>query len=390
MTDVILDITRLVGRKLKDRLPTGVDRVCLAYLEHFEHAQAFLHLRGQGILLTKENTVEIKNWLLADQVTGEHTDIKSQVETFAWRTRQLAKIMRSRTVKAPRHALFFNVGHSGLEYPRYMDWLHKNAVRPIYMVHDLIPITHPEYCRDGEVKRHTQRMNAMLHTAAGIITNSQDTLNQLSHYSDQKGLLLPPSIVAHLGVPPALVLMDKLRPLSSAYYVMLGTIEPRKNHLLILNVWRKLVERYGESTPKLVLIGQRGWECEQVVDMLERCPTLKDVVIEKPNVSDQELSTWLQHSEALLFPSFAEGFGLPLIEAIQQEITVMASDLPVFREIVGNIPHYFDPLDGLGWLTGIEAIWRGELAKNTTPSPSKASTQWSDHFQKIDTWITQV
>ena len=127
MTDVILDITRLVGRKLKDRLPTGVDRVCLAYLEHFEHAQAFLHLRGQGILLTKENTVEIKNWLLADQVTGEHTDIKSQVETFAWRTRQLAKIMRSRTVKAPRHALFFNVGHSGLEYPRYMDWLHKNA-----------------------------------------------------------------------------------------------------------------------------------------------------------------------------------------------------------------------------------------------------------------------
>ena len=257
MTDVILDITRLVGRKLKERLPTGVDRVCLAYLEHFEHAQAFLYFHGQGILLTPEHTAELKQWLLAEQTNGgSKQQLKHHVESLAWRTQQIAKILRSASVKAPRHALLFNVGHSGLEYPRYSHWLQQNAVRPIYMVHDLIPITHPEYCRDGEVKRHSKRMNGMLRTAAGIITNSQDTLNELKKYSDRKAFTLPPSIVAHLGIPRALVFTDQPRPLTAPYFIMLGTIEPRKNHLLILNVWRKLVERYGESTPKLVLIGQ--------------------------------------------------------------------------------------------------------------------------------------
>jgi glycosyltransferase involved in cell wall biosynthesis len=65
------------------------------------------------------------------------------------------------------------------------------------------------------------------------------------------------------------------------YFVCIGTIEPRKNHLLLLHLWRHLAETMpAESVPRLVIIGRRGWENEQVVDMLERCPTLKRYVEE--------------------------------------------------------------------------------------------------------------
>ncbi len=384
MTDIVLDITRIIGRGLKGRLPTGVDRVCLAYLEHFKHAQIFIHIHGQGIVLTAEDSTAVRSWLLNPN-TYSQLKKSEQIDFIA---KLIARILRSARVKPAQNAFFINVGHSGLEHSRYRLWLKQNPVRPIYMVHDLIPITHPEYCREGEFERHTIRMKAIIQTAAGIITNSQDTLDQLNQFTAQHQLPIRPSLVAHLGILPTTAHRNALAPIPTPYFTMLGTIEPRKNHLLVLNVWRKLVEKYGPRTPKLVLIGQRGWECEQVVDMLERCSSLKGIVIELSEVSDLELSGWLQHTEALLFPSFAEGFGLPLIEALQQGVTVVASDLPVFHEIVGDVPHYLDPIDGIGWLAAIERIWLDqqiETLQSIKPLPT-----WSDHFQKLDHWLTQL
>jgi glycosyltransferase involved in cell wall biosynthesis len=145
-----------------------------------------------------------------------------------------------------------------------------------------------------------------------------------------------------------------MRLIAEPYFVMLGTIEPRKNHWLLLQVWRKIIERLGVQAPRLVIIGQRGWECENVVDLLERCAPLRGVVTELPACSDADLATYLKHSLALLFPSFTEGYGLPLVEAMALRVPVIASDLAVFREIAGGIPDYLDPLDGMGWLAHIE------------------------------------
>ncbi|WP_410211965.1 glycosyltransferase family 4 protein [Aquirhabdus sp.] len=384
MTDIVLDITRIVGRSLKGRLPTGVDRVCFAYLDHFKNAQAFLHIRGKGIVLTQEDSTLVRSFLLNQDVKS----LKGKYEQVDFLTHLLAKVVRSTRVKPIQNAFFINVGHSGLEHARYISWLQQNPVRPIYMVHDLIPITHPEYCREGEISRHTSRMKAMLETASGLITNSQDTLNELDRFTIRHQLKQLPSLVAHLGILPAVEYGHTASPIPMPYFIMLGTIEPRKNHLLILNVWRKLIGKYGDNTPKLVLIGQRGWECEQVVDMLERCPQLKGIVIELSEVSDLELAQWLQHTKALLFPSFAEGFGLPLIEALQQGVTVLASDLPVFHEIVGNAPHYLDPIDGLGWMQAIESIWLDHA--QPPKSITMALPTWTDHFRKVDAWLKQV
>jgi glycosyltransferase involved in cell wall biosynthesis len=211
-------------------------------------------------------------------------------------------------------------------------------------------------------------------------------LDELGRYAELTGKSMPPSVVAPLA-PPELPAPSADRPLDPPYFVMLGTIEPRKNHWLLLQIWRRLIERTGERTPRLVIIGQRGWECENVVDLLERCEPLRGMVTELPACSDADLATWLHHACALLFPSFAEGYGMPLVEALSRGVPVIASDLPVFREIAGDVPDYLDPLDGKGWMARIEAFAdpaspaRGAQLKRLADF---SAPTWSAHFQVVE------
>ncbi|MDO9194307.1 MAG: glycosyltransferase, partial [Undibacterium sp.] len=173
----------------------------------------------------------------------------------------------------------------------------------------------------------------------------------------------------------------------------LGTIEHRKNQSLLLQLWRQLIERFGAYAPRLVVIGQRGWKCENIVDLLERCETLKGFVFEYSTCSDTELATWLQHARALLFPSFAEDYGMSLVEALSLGVPVIASDLPVFREIAGDVPEYVDPLDGKRWSELV-------LAYSQSDSPERAAQcqkmfdfvapTWVAHFDQVEVLMDRL
>ena len=191
-------------------------------------------------------------------------------------------------------------------------------------------------------------MSTILTMGHGVIANSSATLEELNAYAKLDHISMPPAVVAPLA-PAQLTTTEACSLINKPYFVILGTIEPRKNHWLLLQLWRQLIERLGQAAPSLVIIGQRGWECENVVDLLERCTTLRGFVFEYSACTDSELAAWLLHARALLFPSFTEGFGMPLVEALAMGVPVIASDLPVFREIAGDIPEYIDPLDGKRW-----------------------------------------
>ncbi len=377
MSDVFIDVTRLVGRLMKGRLPTGVDRVSLAYVRHFfGRAQAVVRLGSRTIVLPRPASQTLFGQLLAP-----FPDFN---RSMLWLIgREALKFQRDPCL---RGAFLFNTGHSGLEQSGYPGQLRRQRVRPLFLVHDLIPISHPEYCRAGESGRHVTRMNNVLSLAHGVITNSQATLDALKHYARKSGQRMPPAVAALLAAPefPA---PSPVRPLAAPYFVILSTIEPRKNHWLLLQLWRRLVEQMGASAPRLVVIGQRGWECENVVALLERCESLRDVVTELPACSDADLATYLHHSQALLFPSFAEGYGMPLVEALSHGVPVIASDLPAFREIAGRIPDYRDPLDALGWMACIQSYTRPESAERTVQLNRLAhfvAPTWSRHFQLVE------
>lgn len=377
MSDVFIDVTRLTGRLMKGRLPTGVDRVSLAYVRHFSgRAQAVVRLGSRTVVLPRPASQALFGQLLAPSADFNRT--------MLWLIgREYLKFKRDPCLQG---AFLFNTGHSGLEQPGYPGQLRRQGVRPLFLVHDLIPISHPEYCRAGESGRHVTRMNNVLSLAHGVIANSQATLDALKNYARKSGQLMPPAVVALLAAPvfPA---PSSVRPLAAPYFVILSTIEPRKNHWLLLQLWRRLVEKMGVNAPRLVVIGQRGWECENVVDLLERCESLRDVVTELPACSDADLATYLHHAQALLFPSFAEGYGMPLVEALSHGVPVIASDLPAFREIAGDIPDYRDPLDALGWMAGIEAYARTDSAERTAQLNRIADfvpPTWSTHFQLVE------
>jgi glycosyltransferase involved in cell wall biosynthesis len=299
-------------------------------------------------------------------------------------------------------SIFLNTGHSGLESPGYGAALRRHRMRPLFFLHDLIPISHPEYCRPGEADKHRRRVDLMLQTGEGLVLNSRDTLNALRTYAVQKGVEPPPCVVAPLApgmrqapsavpdVPPQVILTPQQ---AMPYFVMLGTLEPRKNHLLILNVWAELVQTLGARCPRLVLIGQRGWECEQVVDMLERCPALQSVLIERPFCPDAELQCWLKGAQALLFPSFVEGFGMPLVEALMLRVPVIASRLPVFHEIAGDIPEYLHPLDGPAWRAMIQEYCQMNGTSRMAQQARMESYRppgWDAHFDIVDELVERL
>ena len=235
-------------------------------------------------------------------------------------------------------------------------------------------------------------MKNVLKTAAGIVTNSQSTLDTLSRFAVLSGCAMPPTVAALPGggilpQPPG------PRPLAEPYFVMLGTIEPRKNHWMVLQVWRHLIELHGPAAPRLVVIGQRGWECENVVDLLERSSPLRDFVLERSDCSDAELVTYLHHAQALLFPSFAEGCGLPVIEALNLGVPVIASNLPVFLEIAGHVPEYLDPMDGKGWLACIEDYRLPDSPRRTAQlqrMPRFKPPTWQTHFQAVEHLLEEL
>jgi glycosyltransferase involved in cell wall biosynthesis len=379
---LLLDVRRLIWRIWVGGMPTGVDHVCLAYLRHYApQAQAVVERGRLRRVLSPAQSDRLFS-LLQFGIEGfkrsvSMLGIKAALSNFGDGQRGMGR-------------LYLNVGHTGLEQTSGIANL---DVKPIYLLHDLIPITHPEYCRAGEDARHAERIRTILRRGRGVIANSDDTVAALRDFAAREGVDAPPAITAYLGTRLMMEPHNAAPPLDRPYFVMLGTIEGRKNHILILNIWRDLVRRLGDRAPMLVIIGKRGWECEQAVDLLERCAALKDHVLELPHCPDEEVARYFRHARALLFPSFVEGYGMPLVEALASGLPVIASDLGVFRELAGDVPDYFSPIDGLGWAQAIERYAEPDSPAREQQAARMKGFQaplWDEHFRRVDAWLPTI
>ncbi len=383
---VLLDVSRLIWRRWAGRIPTGIDRVCLAYLEEFAHGSLAVVQRRGRIFVLDQGASQALFQLL-----------RVPPRDFRHRFLRLAACLPWRLAKRENWegALYLNLGHTGLDHPALGRWVGAHRLRAVYFVHDLIPLTHPEYCRAGEDERHARRMATVLSSGAGVIGNSQQTIDELARWADHTKRPLPPCVAALLGSDLAEPSATASREASSddrSTFVTIGTIEGRKNHLLLLQAWVRMAQRLGEKTPRLLIVGQRGWESEQATDMLDRSPALRGHVEELGRCSDAELAAMLGEARALLFPSFAEGYGLPLAEALGKGTPVIASDLPVFREIGGDIPDYLDPLDGPAWIDAIlDYAARDSESRRAQVDRVRGyrAPTWSDHFAAVRPWLNQ-
>lgn len=380
--DVLLDVSRPIWRAWRGKLPTGIDRVCLAYLEHFkDRAKAVVQRKGLRVILSNADSDRLFRLILAGSAAGRLDWIKLAVSL-------LPTLLRR---EASSGSLYLNVGHTGLDDPSLPQWISDNRLRAVFMVHDLIPLTHPEFCREGEPAKHKKRMANMVASATGIIGNSAATLFELEQYAASHGSPLPPSIAALIaGHQPHR--REAATPTENPYFITLGTIEGRKNHLLLLRVWKRFVRDLGPAAPKLVIVGQRGWEADKAFQILDEPGDLDNFVVEMSDCDDDQLAGLIAGSRALLMPSFVEGFGLPVVEALQLGAPVIASDLPVYRELAGEIPTFLDPHDEDSWDAMIRRFAGddAERERQLAAMPSYSAPSWPEHFRQVEAWLETI
>ena len=181
-------------------------------------------------------------------------------------------------------------------------------------------------------------MRTVLATATGVIANSQATLDELAAFAAQSDCPAPPRLRPGLALDPLASSAASKEP-ERPTFVVLGTIEARKNHLMLLEIWSRLIDRLGDSAPRLLIIGQRGWEADPVFELLDQSASFEDTSSSSTTVRTRKWRS-ISRLRAHYFFRAGEGYGLPLIEALGLGVPVIASDLPVFREIGGDIPDY--------------------------------------------------
>ncbi len=296
--------------------------------------------------------------------------------------------LRFASAAVPQGAVYVNTGQILLGWDWFFTWLdHRPDVKPVLMLHDLIPMLYPEYSGPILSRHHARGLRMAAKRATALIATSHAAADEIRDGLVALGRHDMPIHVVPLPVSESLLGGDATsEPVSSTpYFVTVGNIDQRKNHILLLQVWRDMLQR-GAPLPKLVIVGSRGLRTQGVIDLLERCPGLGAHVIEVNGLTSQAMREVVRGARALLMPSFTEGFGLPIVEALALGTPVIASDIAAHREVGGATSVYLEPLDGPGWRDEIlrrAAESAADLMARRARLSGPATQTWTSYFDDV-------
>jgi glycosyltransferase involved in cell wall biosynthesis len=384
--ELLLDVTRLVSRAWTKRQSTGIDRVCEAYAHHFSsRARAVVQHRGVVKVFSPSDSRKVFEMLLQP---GER--FRSKLFRFA----PLA-LARSPSRIEGRGRIYINPSHTDFDLPTHHEWIEKSDLRGVYFLHDLIPLTHPRLTSAHAVRRHLGRVRGLMRYGTGAIVNTNATKTQLERFASKRRADLPPVTVAPLAgadlTSSEMVQSDM--PVSGAarhpYFLCIGTLERRKNYTMLLRIWEDLVRDFGASCPKLIIVGQEGAQSAPIFEAFHARPSLEGVVRFRTTAKDAEIRDLLAGTRALLMPTLAEGYGLPVVEALQNGTPVIANNIPSFQEIGQGIPMLLDVDDEAAWKRAIGrfAFTDHERDQQLNLMGRFVPPTWQNHFAIIDPWL---
>ncbi|MGD1923061.1 MAG: glycosyltransferase [Paracoccaceae bacterium] len=394
---LLLDISRTVARA-RLPAPTGIDRVERAYIRwaSIRGGRFLAAFDGRHYLLDVDAVGELLGWR-EDGDDPPRLDLRGRLQVQRDRdlraaqslVRSMARAVATATGSArmlsghlPAGGLYLNVGHDNLS-GGMMAAIAKAGFRRAVMIHDTIPLDHPEFARDGTVEKFRDKLAAALQ-ADLLLANSHHTAERLRAHGAKQTVTVAP-----LGIDPS----EQTITAAPAAFVTLGTIEPRKNHALLLKIWRRFWDELGDASPRLVILGRRGWENREVFGMLDSEPMRGRTVIEAGTPDDAALAEHMAGAIALLFPSHAEGYGLPLAESLAAGVPVIASDLPALREVGAGVPEYLDPEDSDTWqrvIIGYAAPQSAARAAQLARLADWRAPTWAQHFRIIENAIETI
>jgi glycosyltransferase involved in cell wall biosynthesis len=241
-------------------------------------------------------------------------------------------------------------------------------------IHDLSAILHPDWHPAERVKHFEQSFRRSLPLSGHFLAVSKFTRDE---------------VIRHLGIPASRVSVtyNGIRPelsplpsetvqpilkslgLPSQYLLYLGTLEPRKNLLRLLQAYCSLPSTLREKYP-LVLVGRWGWKAAAIGAYM-RDEGRHRGVIHAGYIPDEHLSAVYNGARALVYPSLYEGFGLPPVEMMACGGAVLTSTAGALEEMFGGQAHLIDPNDTDGWRDAMKRVlvdddWYHELRRGAT------------------------
>jgi glycosyltransferase involved in cell wall biosynthesis len=217
------------------------------------------------------------------------------------------------------------------------------------LIYDLIPYRHPEWCDRHLVPRFCAWIDSILPISDRVFAISHATAADVEAYAREHRIALPgpvrpiPTGSGFSGAMTAAERTPRLPP-PGTYALIVSTIEARKNHLLLFRVWRQLLaDLPREQVPTLVFAGRIGWLVADLMQQIANTDGLggKLVVIQSP--SDAELAALYEDCRFTLFPSFAEGWGLPVTESLCFGKPCLIADRTSLPEAGNGLARGFDP-----------------------------------------------
>jgi len=244
------------------------------------------------------------------------------------------------------------------------------GVRLVAVIHDLIPFTHPQWVRwPSPLPDWFDWLGVHAHKILGVSGFVEGELRRrytradlrLGHFHNGADFAAP----AREGLSRAVAE-------GAPYFLMVGTLAPHKGHAFALAAFESAWAR--GCPARLVILGRRGWMTDDLVARLNAHPERGSRLVWLDDASDAELAAAYRDAHALIAASAVEGFGLPVVEALMRGAPVIASDIPVFREVAGDAAAYFP----LGDPSALAALVERRAAEPRHPVPPFRWQSWDD------------
>lgn len=358
---VVLEITDLIDHSLKMQRPSGIQRVQLEILrglllareeESGIVAAAYSSDRGAWVEVPQKRLLA----LLSSMLHGENED-----RSWRFHAQSVVDIVDLGPLRQFVDGdVIVNLGSSWGTSNYFASLANLKAsyrVGYIPFVHDLIPLIHPEFCLAGLPDQFADWLKGIFVHADGVLTNSESTKRDLLCVAAEMRVVISSDTVEVTPLDGCLgggAGNDNV--LDEPYVLLVSTLEPRKNHRTAFEAWLLLAVRGQQPLPRLVCVGQFGWMYDEMMQMLDSHPSLKDNVLLVGGVSEAQLAALYRGCLFTLYPSFYEGWGLPVTESLCFGKVPLVSDAASLPEAGGVFACYFDPQSPRQLADRVEAL----------------------------------
>ena len=384
---VFVDLTTLAHHK---GTPTGMARVeeCLsfAFLDENEWDIQFISWMYKTESFVEIDSQYVKNKMVLD--SAETAELYRKIES--------ENITSYSDLQMSKDDCVIVLGSSWMRNTRYLRDIislkKRFNIKLIAAIYDVIQWKFPTWYPKSVSQEFIDNTSRFLPWVDTILASSVSTSNDVKQFLLDRGIPKPTINIFRLGDEVSNFdgssevqshFTDELN--NKKFVLFVSTLDYRKNHKLLLEIWSRLIDAYGDLTPYLVLVGRTGWRGEETVHFLNTDQRLSSRVLLLQGVSDATIGWLYDHCLFTVYPSLYEGWGLPVAESLRRGVYCISSTGGSLPEVGGELVECLDPLDIVGWYQSIERYcFNSEMLEKKKEKLNEfEGTDWQNVAKKV-------